>query len=572
MVRTLLTLLATLTLVSCGTHLPAPAPEHPGEAPANVLELLGRPDVIGTRGAVVAGHPLAAAAGADVLRRGGNAADAIVTMAAVLAVVRPHMNGVGGDALALFYEAETGAVMALNASGRAGALATPEFFAARGATSMPQSGALSVTVPGAVSAWAAALERYGSIPFAEALEPAIHYATEGFPVSWRLESDIGGGVRRLNDGGRAIFMPQGRAPRAGEIFRNPALGETLRRLAREGPAALYGGGIGSALADFLEAEGGYLRLADFALHTPEWTEPPSIEYQGRRVYTAPPNSQGAILLQQLGIAREFPLDQLGHNSAEYLHTLVEIKKLAFADRDRWFADPAVAPAPLDRLLAPAYLRERARLVGTTAAPDAAPGFGDAITATVAAGDGDTVYLMAVDQWGNAVSWIQSLFASFGSRLVEPTTGIVLQNRGGGFTLQAGHPNLIAPGKRPFHTLMPVMVTDVAGRLELTVGTPGGHGQSQTVLQVLNNVLHFGMTPQQAIEAPRFEHANGVALNIEAGITPAVREALTARGHQLRVTSGWTAAFGGAQMIRVNHAPMVLYTGADPRREGYAVAF
>jgi gamma-glutamyltranspeptidase/glutathione hydrolase len=493
-------------------------------------------------------------------------------MAAVLAVVRPHMNGVGGDAFALFYNAETSAVTALNASGRAGALATPEFFAGKGITSMPQSGALSVTVPGAVSAWAAALERYGSISFAEALQPAIHYATEGSPVSWRLESDIGAAVRRLNDGGRAIFMPQGQAPRAGEIFRNLALGETLRTLAREGPSALYGGSIGRALADFLEAEGGHLRLADFARHVPEWAEPPSIEYQGRKVYTAPPNSQGAILLQQLGIAREFPLAQLGHNSAEYLHTLVEVKKLAFADRDRWFADPAVAPAPLDRLLAPAYLSERARLVGAKAAPEAAPGFGEVIATTVAAGDGDTVYLMAVDQWGNAVSWIQSLFASFGSRLVEPTTGIVLQNRGGGFTLQARHPNLIAPGKRPFHTLMPVMVTDAAGRLELTLGTPGGHGQSQTVLQVLNNVLLFGMTPQQAIEAPRFEHANGVALNIEAGITPAVREALTARGHQLRVTSGWTAAFGGAQMIRVSHSPLVLYTGADPRREGYAVAY
>lgn len=574
MLRVVLTLLTTSALVACGAHNPTPPLEPSGEAPANVLELLGRPDVIGTRGAVVAGHPLAAAAGADVLRRGGNAVDAIVTMAAVLAVVRPHMNGVGGDAFALFYEAETGTVNALNASGRAGKLATPEFISARdGARSMPQSGPLAVTVPGAVSAWAAALERYGTISLAEALEPAIYYAAEGFPVSWRLETDIGGGVRRLNDAGRAIFMPQGRAPRAGEIFRNPALAGTLRTLAREGPAALYGGEVGHALASFLEAEGGHLRLEDFARHTPTWTEPVSADYQGRRVHVMPPNSQGAILLQQLGIAREFPLAELGHNSAEYLHTLVEVKKLAFADRDRWFADPAFAPAPLDRLLAADYMRARAGLVGPVAAEGATPGFGQPITAEVAAGDGDTVYLMAVDQWGNAVSWIQSLFASFGSRLVEPTTGIVLQNRGGGFTLQEGHPNRIAPGKRPFHTLMPVMVTDAEGRLELTIGTPGGHGQSQTVLQVLNNIYLFGMTPQQAVEAPRFQHSAGVALDIEAGITPEMRQGLTARGHRLRVTTGWTAAFGGAQVIRVSHtSPRILYTGADPRREGYAVVY
>ncbi len=572
MFRAVLAVITSIVLVACGTHLPPPPPAAVGEVAGDALEFLGRPDVIGTRGAVVAGHPLAAAAGADVLRRGGNAVDAVVTMAAVLAVVRPHMNGVGGDALALFYEAATGEVVGLNASGRAGALATPEFFANQGLTEMPQSGPLSVTVPGAVSAWAAALERYGSISLADALEPAIYYAAEGFPVSWRLASDIGGAVRRLNDGGRAIFMPQGAPPRAGELFRNPALARTLRTLAHEGPAALYGGAIGLALAGFLEAEGGHLRLADFEGHTPEWIVPPFIEFQRRRVYTAPPNSQGATLLQQLGIAREFPLAEMGHNSAEYLHTLVEIKKLAFADRDRWFADPADAPAPLTRQLAPTYMRERARLVGDKAAAAVAHGFGETIASNAASGDGDTVYLMAVDEWGNAVSWIQSLFSSFGSRLVEPSTGIVLQNRGGGFTLKAGHPNQIAAGKRPFHTLMPVLVTDEEGRLEMTVGTPGGHGQSQTVLQILNNVYLFGMTPQQAIEAPRFQHPHGVSLDIEAGVAPSVQRALTERGHRLRITSGWTATFGGAQMIRVTHSPRLLSTGADPRREGYAVAY
>ncbi|HEV2130433.1 MAG TPA: gamma-glutamyltransferase, partial [Longimicrobiaceae bacterium] len=516
----------------------------------------------------MAGHPLAAAAGYDVLRSGGNAVDAAVTMAAVLAVVRPHMNGVGGDAFALISRPETRELVGLNGSGRAGALATPGFFATRGMSEIPGSGPLSVTVPGAVSAWAAALERYGTITLAEALEPAIRYAEQGFPVSSALHEDLVESAEKLNATGHAIFALNG-TPAVGTLLRNPALARTLRQISTEGPEALYGGSVGRSLADFLELEGGYLRAEDFMRHTAEWVEPISTEYLGKLVYAMPPNAQGLAQLQQMEMAEHFSLEQMGHNSAEYLHTLVEIKKLAFADRDRWVADPAFVPAPIDRLLDPGYLRERAQLVGEQAAAGYAPGLGVEAKA-VGDGEGDTVYLMAVDRWGNAVSWIQSLYASFGSGLVEPTTGIVLQNRGALFTLDPGHPNVIAPHKRPFHTLTPLLITHLDGRLAMTLGTPGGDSQTQSLLQIFNNVYLFGMTPQEAVEAPRYRSYAGRRLAIESRIPPEVRAELDRRGHELHVIDGWSAMFGGVQMILVDPVSGVLRTGADPRREAYAV--
>ena len=560
-------------LAACGGKTPKAAPPSDADdGTATAAGTTGRPDVMGTRGAVVSDHPLASAAGSDVLRRGGNAVDAAVTMAAVLAVVRPHMNGVGADAFALIYDAKTAKMTGLNASGRAGSLATPAHFAAEGVEKMPGSGPLTVTVPGAVSAWAAALERYGTISLSEALAPAIRYAEEGFPVSKKLHDDMAGGAPRLNEGGRAIYAPGGRVPEAGELLKNPALARSLRLIAEQGPSALYGGSIGKEIVDFLKPQGGLLELQDFANHKSEWTEPLCTDYHQKHVCTMPPNSQGITLLQQLQMGEQFDLASMGHNSTAYLHTLVEIKKLAFADRDRWLADPAFAAVPVDRLLAPEYLKERARLVTDSAAATVAPGFADTLASEPAAGDGDTVFLMAIDQWGNAVTWVQSLFASFGSRLVDPKSGIVLQNRGAGFTLEAGHPDQIAPGKRPFHTLTPVQVTDAQGRLEMTLGTPGGHGQTQSLTQVLDNMYLFGMSPQEAVEAPRFQSFNGRSLSIEDRIPADVQRGLTERGHKLRVIGGWSGSSGGVQVIRMQHSPTVLWTGADPRREAYAVAY
>jgi gamma-glutamyltranspeptidase / glutathione hydrolase len=536
-----------------------------------------RPDVSGRHGAVVSDHPLATAAGYEVLRAGGNATDAAVTMAAVLAVVRPHMNGVGGDAFALFYDAASRRVDALNASGRAGRLASPDFFAGRGMSAIPATGATTITVPGAVSGWAAALARHGTITLADALAPAIRIAQDGWVVTTTLQRDIAASVGRLNEGGRAIFAPDGELPPVGGVLRNLALAATLRALAAGGEDAFYRGALGETIARFVEANGGYLRADDFHAHTADWVEPIAIALRGdRRVHAMPPNSQGFVQLQQLAMSESFDLAALGHNSVEYLHALIEVKKLAFADRDRWLADPDFAPAPLDRLLDAGYLRERATRVGETAADLVAPGFGAPLRADVeidtAGGDGDTVYLMAVDRDGNAVSWIQSLFASFGSGLVEPETGVVLQNRGAGFVLDAGHPNLVAPRKRPFHTLTPMLVVDLDGALRMTIGTPGGHGQSQFLTQVYHNVFTFGMTPQQAVEAPRFIHNAGRRLQLEERVPATVRDALAARGHEIESVAGWTAVFGGVQLILVDPASGTRRTGADPRREAYGLAF
>jgi len=593
-IRSIFSVATILTLAAC-----AAAPQDPAmkEDPAATRPATNRPDVMGMHGAVSSDHPLATAAGYEVLRRGGNAVDAAVTMAAVLAVVRPHMNGVGGDAFALFYDGKTGGVTVLNGSGRAGALATPEFVRAAGHERMPSAGPLTVTVPGAVMMWEDALRRYGTITLAEALEPAIRYARDGFPVTTRLHLDIAEAGRHLNDAGKAIFLPGGEPPPVGSILRNPALAATLEAIAKGGAAAFYRGRIAERLAAFLEAEGGALRAADFAAHTSTWTEPIRTEYHGYEILALPPNSQGAAQLLQLRMAAELDLAALGHNSAEYLHTLVEIKKLAFADRDRWIADPAFVDVPVDRMLDPEYARARVRLVGDRAANGdsipsgieavvargAQPG-GRAVASIAAAApadartdasdapdDGDTVYLTAVDRHGNAVSWIQSLFSSFGSGLVEPETGIVLHNRGAGFRLDEAHPGVIAPGKRPFHTLTPLLVLR-DGRLAFTVGTPGGDGQTQTLTQVLNNHILFGMTPQEAIEAPRYRSDDGRKLLLEQWFPGDVVADLRGRGHEVRTIPGWDAIFGGAQMIRIDPASGARIAAADPRREAYALAY
>lgn len=545
-----------------------------------------RPDVRGTHGAVVAGHPLAAQAGMAVLQRGGNATDATIAMAAVLAVVRPHMNGIGGDAFGLFQGGETGAVHALNGSGRSGALATPEFFARAGHEAVPGRGALSVSIPGAVAAWVDAHERFGSLPFEELLAPAIGYAREGFPVSTRLALDIDAQGAALDETGSALYKPGGAPPPVGSLLRNPELADSLETIAREGRAGYYEGEIAANLVAFLSERGGYLREADFAAHRSNWVEPLRGRYLGHEILVMPPNTQGIAQLQLMEMAKGFPLAEQGPGTAEYLHTLVELKKLAFADRDRWVADPEKAEVPVDWLLDPAYLRERAdRVDPARAATEVSPGFealapsgmdpaADMGFARHGSEDdrGDTVYLTAVDGDGNAVSWIQSNFAGFGSGLVDPVTGILLHNRGALFTLEAGHPNRVAPGKRPYHTLTPMLARHPDGTFAFTLGTPGGDSQTQSLLQIVNYMLMSGMTPQEAVEAPRFRSLEGTRLAVEDRFSPEALDGLAARGHALRVIEGWTAVFGGAQMIVRDPDTGVLTAAADPRREAYAIAW
>ena len=508
-----------------------------------------RPDVRGQIGAVSAGHPLAAQAGLRVLQDGGNATDAIIAMAGVLAVVRPHMNGIGGDAFGIFYNGETGEVTALNASGRSGALATPEFFAVAELDRIPSIGPLSVSVPGAVAGWIDAHDRYGSMNFAELLSTGIDYARNGFAVSSRLAQDFEEQGQNLNDAGRDLYLPNSNPPKVGSLLRNPQLANSLEIVADQGKEGFYNGSIAQKLSAFITEQGGYLRQGDFASHTSTWVTPLRGDYLNHEFVVMPPNTQGVTQLALFEMAKSHDLASMTQNSADYLHTLVELKKLAFADRDRWVADPNSANVPVDQLLDADYLKNRAQLINmSVAAESAEPGFGDEIHAEPngnRSDAGDTVFITAVDQWGNAVSWIQSNFAGFGSGLLDEATGILLHNRGALFTLETGHPNQVAPDKRPYHTLSPTMALYPSGEFAFTLGTPGGDSQTQTILQITHNMLVFGMTPQQAIEAPRFRSLSGLRLAIEDRVSEEALLDLRQRGHLLNLVEGWTATFGGA---------------------------
>jgi len=536
-------------------------------APAQIgAQAMMRPDVMGREAAVVSDHVLASSAGAAVLRNGGNAVDAAITMAAVLAVVRPHMNGVGGDNFVLIRDAKTNRVYALNGSGRAGTRATPSFFTTRKMTQVPGSGIMSVSVPGAVRAWEDALKRFGTISLSKALQPAIEYAERGFPVSTRLSLDIAGESRKVaaDSSLRNLFLPAGKAPTVGTILVQKDLARTLRALASGGSDALYRGPLAERIAQFIDREGGLVTSADLASHKSQWQEPLSTTYAGKTVLAFPPNSQGMTFLEMLNIAESVMPANEAPNSAAMIHVLAEASKLAYQDRDRFLADPEFSTVPVERLISKAYAADRAKVIrrDTVAALDR--------EGTVRDGNGDTIYLAVVDKDGNAVSMIQSLFAAFGSGRMVPGTGITLHNRGALFELDTSHPNVIAPGKRPFHTLSPAMALNTDGSLAIAFGTPGGDGQPQTLVQILNNVLRQGMTPQQAVEAARWRVFAGTRLGVEPGIDSTTRAALERRGHVVRLQEP-SAEFGGAQMI-VIHSSGARMTGADPRREAYAVVW
>jgi len=509
---------------------------------------------------------LASAAGMEVIKRGGNAVDAAITMAALLTVVRPHMNGVGGDNFMLIRLAKTGEIVALNGSGRAGSKATPAFFSAKGMKAVPGTGILSVSVPGAVRGWADALQKYGTITLSQALQPAIRYAERGFPVSPRLNADITESKKKVAADPELarIFLPNGEAPPVGSLLKQPDLARTLRAIAAGGPDVVYKGALAKQIAQFMEKEGGLLTASDLARHHSTWEKPISSTYLGNPVIAFPPNTQGVTLLEQLNIAELSDLKPMGRNSADYIHSLVEGAKLAYADRDKYVADPAFSEVPVAKLISKDYAADLARrLRDKLKAND-----GDANANRD--GTGDTVYLGVIDKDGNAVSMIQSLFAAFGSGRMVPGTGVTLHNRGSLYVLDTTHANVIAPGKRPFHTLCPAMVLRPDGSLMMVVGTPGGDGQPQTLVQVLTNILQFGLTPQQAVEAARFRWYGRERIGVEPGIAADVREALTRRGHQVTLQEP-SEEFGGAQVIMLTPSGGRV-AGADPRREAYAIAW
>lgn len=534
------------------------------------LDAQSRPEVQGREAAVVAGHPLAAAAGMDVLRRGGNAVDAAVTMAAVLAVVRPHMNGVGGDAFLLMREGRSGRVHALNGSGRSPATATREAMRALGHSEMPRTGIHSVTVPGAVRAWADALRRHGTITLDDALAPAIRYAEHGFAVSKKLAADIAASRDRIAEDAAlaAVFLPDGAPPEPGTLLYQRDLARTLQQIARDGADVLYIGDLARRIDTFMRGAGGLLTIADLAEHSSLWQVPIETSYAGYRVLAFPPNSQGVALLMQLNMAELYDVAAMGHNSTTYVHTLVEVKKLAFAERDRYVTDPSFAEIPLERLVSKEHARrlsDSLRNAGVTSPPQRA-GESEARD-----GDGDTVFLGVVDQHGNAVALIQSLFHAFGSGRMVPGTGIILHNRGGLFSLDEDHVNALAPGKRTYHTLAPAMALRADGSLYMVFGTPGSDGQTQTLVQVFNNIALFGMTAQEAVEAPRWRSWEDGRLQIDIGVPQSSRDGLAALGHQLELLETPSADLGGAQVIVITQTGAKA-VGADPRREAYGIAW
>jgi len=549
--------------------------QHPGDRPA-ANPRSTRSVVVAQHGMIATSQPLASAAGLRVLQEGGNAIDAAVTAAAVLAVVEPTMNGIGGDLFALVYDAKTGRLGGLNSSGRAGAKATPQEFARRGLTRIPGHGPLAITVPGTVAGWAELLRAHGTITLARALAPAIAYARDGFPVAEIVAGQWKNEEKELSQDPWAAntFLVAGHAPRAGEVFRNPRLARSLDAIASGGADAFYKGELAQAIVADLDRRDGLLTRNDFATHTADWVAPISTNYRGVDLYELPPNTQGFVALEMLNLLEGYDVKAMGHNSADYLHVLAEAKRIAFADRGAYLADPAHVPdAVLRRLLSKPYAAERRHEISLgRAAADYKPG---AIGSTPGAGAldfagrdlGDTIYLTAADGQGNVVSFIQSLFDSFGSGVVAGDTGIVLHNRGSGFTLQAGHPNQVAAGKRPLHTLVPAMAFR-DGKPWVSFGVMGGDMQGQGHAQVIVNLVDFGMNIQEAGEAARVRHM-GTSLAVESAIPASVRDELRRRGHTIVDAPG---AFGGFQGIMIDWTSRVLMGGSDPRKDGLAIGF
>lgn len=534
------------------------------------------------RGMIATSQPLASATGLRILNHGGNAVDAAVAAAAVLAVVEPTMTGPGGDLFAIVHDGRTGKLSGLNGSGRSAYAASCEAFSRRALDRIPTGGVLSVSVPGAVDGWATLLEAHGTISLAQALAPAIEYARNGFPVAeivscqWQAVED----VLAADPPARKTFLPGGRAPRPGEVFRNPALAATLAQIAEGGRDAFYKGPIAEALLADIGRRDGLLDARDLADHRSDWVDPISTSYRGYEILEMPPNTQGFVPLEMLNILEGFEPGRLGHNSAAYLHLLVEAKRIAFADRARYLADRAEVPETVLRtLISKAYAQERrAGIDPARAARDyepaafaarpragvtAAPGRrGDELTSRAR---GDTVYLTAADHQGTVISLIQSIFENFGAGIVAGETGVVLHNRGCLFTLDPEHPNCVAAHKRPMHTLIPGMVRK-DGRPWLSFGVMGADMQPQGHVQLLVNLIDFGMNVQEAGEAARVRHApDGVAL--ETAIPPSVASDLATRGHALVDAPG---VFGGFQAILIDPETGVLMGGSDPRKDGLAV--
>ena len=524
-----------------------------------------RSAVMSTRGIVTTSQPLATQAGVSILQQGGNAVDAAIATAAALNVVEPMMTGLGGDVFALVYLSRSKELKALNASGRAPYAASLETLQNLGYQKMPETGIHTVTIPGALDGWSSLLGNHGTMSLAQVLAPAINLAEHGFPVTEIIAHTWQENRAKLqaNADAALTYLPAGRAPEPGEIFRQPDLANTLKKIAQGGRDVFYRGEIAEAIVACSQENGGLITMKDMNDHTSTWVTPISTNYHGYDIYECPPNGQGLVVLLALNILEGYDLPSLGHNSPEYLHLLIEALKLAFADADRYVADPDFIDIPLESLLSKSYTEQRRRLIDRNKASQK-------VAAGVPDTEGDTVYLAVIDKEGNSVSFINSLYQGFGSGIVVGGTGICLQNRGALFSFEPGHPNCIEPHKRPYHTIIPAMVFR-DGDLFLTFGVMGGFMQPQGHVQVLLNIIDFGMGVQTALDAPRFRYIQGNESAFEPGFPPGVLQELTDKGHQIvALDDPYSQQFGGAQAIMVHPKTKALIAGSDPRKDGCAI--
>lgn len=544
------------------------------ERPVGVAGKAGRSVTIAPHGMVATSHPLAAQVGLDVLKSGGNAVDAAIATSAAMGLMEPMSCGAGGDLFAIVWDAKTQKLYGLNACGRAPGRASIQLFRERQLSEIPTTGPLSWSVPGCVDGWDQLRRRFGTRSFEQLFAPSIRYAEDGVPVPEVIAGYWHGAEANEDEDFAKVYLPGGSAPRVGEVFKNPALAATYRIIAAGGRDAYYKGEIAKRLVAFSDKKGGLFSLEDFATHMSEWVEPVTTKYRGYDVWELPPPGQGIAALQILNLLEPHDLKSFGPTSADWWHLFVEAKKLAYADRAKYYADPAFAKVPVARLISKQYAAERADIMDSKKA-----------SADVAAGDAkignsDTIYLCVVDKDRNCVSLINSNYSGFGSGLASPDLGFVIQNRGTLFSLDETHANCLKPGKRPFHTIIPAMVTK-DGKPWLTFGVMGGDMQPQGHVQILVNLIDFGMNVQAAGEAPRIEHTgsaspkgtpadpSGGTVAAEPGIPEDVVEELTRRGHHVvRVPVNG----GGFQGILIDPTTGMLHGGTEARKDGMAVGY
>ena len=556
-----------LAFASAGSFLGCQERQNP--EPERPRVTVGRSKIATKYGIVAASQPLSARAGVQILERGGNAIDAAIAANAVEALVEPYYNGIGGDLFAIYYEAKTGKLYGMNAGGWAPTGLTPELLRSKGNTRMPSSGIYAVTVPGAVKGWEMMRARFGKLPMADVLAPAIYYAEEGFPVTDVIARAWNAATRKLQSGPHAaeVFLPGGRAPGSGEVFKNPALAGTMRLIAEKGVAGFYEGKTAEAILSVSKELGGTMTAADLKDYQPEWVDPISTTYRGWTVYELPPNTQGIAALMMLNMMEQYPIKEYGFGSTKAMHVMIEAKKLAYADMLRYVADPKFSTVPTAAMLSKDNAKQRSALIDPAKAacsvqPSKYSGLTDG-------NGGDTIYLSVIDRDGNIVSLIQSLYSSFGSGVVAPGTGVMLHNRGALFTIEDGHPNQIAPRKRPLHTIIPAFMEKAD--VKIGFGIMGGFNQAQAHAQFVSDIADFGLDVQEALEAGRFnkDSFNGCDVNLEVLVPEATRQGLTALGHQVRTVQPRSGTFGYGQAVMSNGAG-VHFGGSEPRHDGAAI--